>query len=98
MAYAVLFLVAGCAGALWTVIPAVLKAWYEVNEIITTLMMSFIGVGVANILVKRPDQDHAVNTETRTPVSVSCCPTCPAPGSTTESSSRSPRSWSSTTG
>ena len=67
LAYAVLFLVAGCAGALWTVIPAVLKAWYEVNEIITTLMMSFIGVGVANILVKGPFQDHSVNIpQTRT--------------------------------
>jgi general nucleoside transport system permease protein len=67
LAYAVLFLVAGCAGALWTLIPAVLKAWYETNEIITTLMMSFIGVGVANILVKGPFQDPAVNIpQTRT--------------------------------
>jgi ABC-type uncharacterized transport system permease subunit len=67
LAYAVLFLVAGCAGALWTLIPAVLKAWYEVNEIITTLMMSFIGVGVANILVKGPFQDPTVNIpQTRT--------------------------------
>jgi ABC-type uncharacterized transport system permease subunit len=61
LAYAVLFLIAGAAGALWTLVPAVLKAWYEVNEIITTLMMSFIGVGVANILVKGPFQDPAVN-------------------------------------
>jgi len=67
IAYAVLFLMAGCAGALWTVIPALLKAWYETNEIITTLMMSFIGVGVANILVKGPFQDPAVNIpQTRT--------------------------------
>ena len=61
LAYAALFAVAGGAGALWTLVPAVLKAWYEVNEIITTLMMSFIGIGVANILVKGPFQDHAVN-------------------------------------
>ena len=67
LAYAVLFLIAGAAGALWTLIPAVLKAWYEVNEIITTLMMSFIGVGIANILVKGPFQDSAVNIpQTRT--------------------------------
>jgi len=67
LAYAVLFLVAGGAGALWTLVPAVLKAWYETNEIITTLMMSFIGVGVANILVKGPFQDHSVNIpQTRT--------------------------------
>jgi len=67
LAYVVLFVVAGCAGALWTVIPAVLKAWYETNEIITTLMMSFIGIGVANILVKGPFQDPTVNIpQTRT--------------------------------
>ncbi len=36
VAYALLFLIAGSAGALWTVIPAVLKAWYETNEIITS--------------------------------------------------------------
>jgi simple sugar transport system permease protein len=67
LAYAALFGIAGAAGALWTLIPAVLKAWYETNEIITTLMMSFIGVGVANILVKGPFQDPAVNIpQTRT--------------------------------
>jgi ABC-type uncharacterized transport system permease subunit len=67
LAYAAMFLIAGCAGALWTVIPAVLKAWYDTNEIITTLMMSFIGIGVANILVKGPFQDPTVNIpQTRT--------------------------------
>ncbi len=57
----ILFFVAMGAGALWTIIPAFLKARYETNEIITTLMMSFIGVGVANVLVKGPFQDPAVN-------------------------------------
>ena len=57
----VLFLVAGGAGAAWTLVPALLKARYETNEIITTLMMSFIGVGVANILIKGPFQDPTVN-------------------------------------
>jgi general nucleoside transport system permease protein len=67
VAYAVLFLIAGCTGALWTLVPALLKAWYEINEIITTLMMSFIGVGIANILVKGPFQDPTVNIpQTRT--------------------------------
>ncbi len=49
------------AGAAWTIVPAMLKARYETNEIITTLMMSFIGIGVANILVKGPFQDPTVN-------------------------------------
>jgi simple sugar transport system permease protein len=57
----ILFLVAMAAGAAWTIIPALLKAFYETNEIITTLMMSFIGVGLANILVKGPFQDPTVN-------------------------------------
>jgi general nucleoside transport system permease protein len=56
-----LILIAMAAGAAWTIIPAVLKALYNTNEIITTLMMSFIGVGIANILVKGPFQDPRVN-------------------------------------
>src|ERR1700730_16899010 len=39
-------------GSLWSVIPAVLKARYGVNEIITSLMMSFLGTSFANVLVK----------------------------------------------
>jgi general nucleoside transport system permease protein len=57
----ILFLVSMAAAAAWTIIPALLKAFYETNEIITTLMMSFIGVGFANILVKGPFQDPTVN-------------------------------------
>lgn len=61
LAFVVLFLVAGTVGAIWTVVPALLKAYYETNEIITTLMMSFIGVGIAQILIKGPFQDPSVN-------------------------------------
>lgn len=61
LALSLLFLVAAGVGAAWTIIPAALKAVYETNEIITTLMMSFIGIGIANILVKGPFQDPAVN-------------------------------------
>jgi ABC-type uncharacterized transport system permease subunit len=57
----VLFLVAGTTGAVWTLIPAILKAWYQTNEIITTLMMSFIGVSLASILIKGPFQDFSSN-------------------------------------
>jgi general nucleoside transport system permease protein len=59
--WTLLFLLAAAAGAAWTIIPAVLKARYGTNEIITTLMMSFIGVDLANILVKGPFQDPTVN-------------------------------------
>lgn len=61
LAFAVLFAVAGLVGAIWTVLPALLKAYYGTNEIITTLMMSFIGVGLAQILIKGPFQDPSVN-------------------------------------
>jgi ABC-type uncharacterized transport system permease subunit len=56
-----LFIVSAGAAAAWTIVPALLKARFQTNEIITTLMMSFIGVGVANILVKGPFQDTTVN-------------------------------------
>ena len=42
------------AGGLWTIIPAVLKARYGVNEIISSLMMSFVGINFANLLIKGP--------------------------------------------
>ena len=46
--------IAAIVGGAWTIIPAFLRGRYGVNEIITTLMMSFIGIGVANVLVKGP--------------------------------------------
>ena len=39
-------------GAAWSLIPAILKARYGVNEIITSLMMSFLGTSFANVLIK----------------------------------------------
>jgi simple sugar transport system permease protein len=56
-----MFLVAGAVAAAWTIVPAVLKARYELNEIITTLMMTFIGINLAGILVKGPFQDFSSN-------------------------------------
>ncbi len=46
------FALAGAVGALWSVLPALLRAYQGVNEIITTLMMTFLGVSLANVLVK----------------------------------------------
>ena len=60
-AIVILFGMAAAVGAAWTIIPAILKARYGTNEIITTLMMSFIGIDLANILVKGPFQDTTVN-------------------------------------
>jgi len=57
-----MFLIAGAVGAAWTIPPALLKARYELNEIITTLMMSFIGINLAGILVKGTFQDPTTTT------------------------------------
>ena len=46
------FAVAFAVAAIWSVIPAFLKAVHGINEIISTLMMSFLGVSLANILIK----------------------------------------------
>lgn len=45
--------------ALWSLIPALLKARYGINEIITSLMMSFLGTSFANVLVKLFFRDPA---------------------------------------
>lgn len=57
ISFLVLFLIAALVGALWTVVPAILKARYAVNEIITTIMMNFIGINLANFLIKAPFDD-----------------------------------------
>ena len=38
----------------WSLVPAFLKAQYGLNEIVTTLMMTFLGISFANVLVKLP--------------------------------------------
>lgn len=47
-----LFIVGFSVAAVWSVAPAVLKAWYGINEIISTLMMTFIGLRLSAFLVK----------------------------------------------
>lgn len=49
----------GVGGALG-VLPAWLKARHGTNEIVTSLMVSFIAVGLANLLVRGPFKDPAV--------------------------------------
>lgn len=55
-----LFAMALVAGALLAIVPAWLKARYGVTEVVTTLMVSFIAMGLANLLVKGPLQDRTV--------------------------------------
>jgi ABC-type uncharacterized transport system permease subunit len=54
-------------GALWSALPALLRAYQGVNEIITSLMMTFLGVSFANVLVKLAFRDPATTVpQTRT--------------------------------
>jgi ABC-type uncharacterized transport system permease subunit len=61
LALVVLCIIGMLVGGFWTILPAFLRAWYGVNEIITTVMMSFIGIYLANILIKGPFQDPSTN-------------------------------------
>ena len=45
------------AGAFWAMIPAVLKAQYNVNEIITTLLMNYIAISFVDYFVFGPWRD-----------------------------------------
>jgi simple sugar transport system permease protein len=45
-------LAAMAVAMVWSLLPALLRARHGVNEIITTLMMSFLGVSLANVFVK----------------------------------------------
>lgn len=53
----VCFAVSALVAAAWSLLPAFLKVRYGINEIITTLMMSFLGISFANVLIKIPFND-----------------------------------------
>jgi simple sugar transport system permease protein len=59
--------VGAAMGAVWSLVPAMLRAWQGVNEIITTMMMTFLGISLANVLVKLLFLDPATTVpQTRT--------------------------------
>lgn len=47
-------LASALGGALWAFLPAVLKAWRGINEVITTLMMNYIGFQLLHYLLRGP--------------------------------------------
>jgi ABC-type uncharacterized transport system permease subunit len=56
--YLVTVALLGIAGGMaWITIPAILKARYDINEIITTLMMSWVAINLVSWLVKGPIND-----------------------------------------
>lgn len=54
LAIPIIFLGGFIGGALWALIPAVLKAKFQVNEVITTLMMNYIAERILLYLVYGP--------------------------------------------
>jgi simple sugar transport system permease protein len=57
-----LVLLAGAAGgALWGAIPGVFKAYFNVNEILTTIMLNLVAVQIMNWLLSGPMVDKSQN-------------------------------------
>jgi general nucleoside transport system permease protein len=54
LALVLLCLIGFMVGGAWTIVPSVLKAYYGMNEIITSLMMAYLGINLANYLIKGP--------------------------------------------
>jgi len=52
LAVIIAFVLSTAIAVIWSLVPALLRAYQGVNEIITTLMMTFLGVSLANVLVK----------------------------------------------
>lgn len=45
-------------GGLWALIPAYLKAWHDINEVIVTLLMNYIGINLISYAVSGPMMDE----------------------------------------
>ena len=48
-------------GALWGFLPGLLKAFFNVHEVISSIMMNYIGMSLVNMLVKRTVYDQLTN-------------------------------------
>ena len=57
----VAILVALLAGALWGLIPGILKAYLNVNEVIAAIMMNYIGMYMVNLGIQRSVYDQVKN-------------------------------------
>ncbi len=64
LGWVVLCLIGMVVGAAWTLVPSLLKVRYGLNEIVTSLMMTFIGVSLANLLIKGPFRGPTVIPQT----------------------------------
>jgi simple sugar transport system permease protein len=57
----VMLIGAGLAGAIWGGIPGYLRAKYDVNEIITTLLLVFVAQEITNYMVRGPMKGDGAN-------------------------------------
>lgn len=57
----VALLAAVLAGALWGCVPGILKAFFNVNEVISAIMMNYIGMYVVNLLIRNSIYDQLKN-------------------------------------
>ena len=48
-------------GMVWAILPALLKARYDLNEIILTLMMTFVAINLTTWLAKGPIRDPTIS-------------------------------------
>lgn len=51
----------GLAGAFWGFIPGLLKAFFNVNEVVATIMMNYIAVSTSSILITKVAIKDAMN-------------------------------------
>ncbi|MDO5410350.1 MAG: ABC transporter permease [Lachnospiraceae bacterium] len=57
----VALLAAVAAGALWGCVPGLLKAFFNVNEVISAIMMNYIGMYLVNLLIRNTIYDQLKN-------------------------------------
>jgi ABC-type uncharacterized transport system permease subunit len=57
----VALMIAGLAGALWGLLPGLLKAIANVNEVISSIMMNYIGMYLVNMLIVKNIYDQVKN-------------------------------------
>ena len=57
LAFPIIIFIAGLGGAIWALTPAILKALYGVNEVITTLMFNYIATYLVSYLLHGPFRD-----------------------------------------
>ncbi len=57
----VAMLAAVLVGGLWGAVPGILKAHYNINEVIACIMMNYIGMSMSNLLIRRTVFDVKTN-------------------------------------